>query len=184
MPSIVEHWRSVEVDPHGWRKLPDEDGWRGDGEDPKRVWEEQRLRLEHFGPHEFDRPELMDAEFLLKLDYLRSCCDFSLKILDDARTEAENKVVYRNEIEAGQSYPSDSAHVLLSTGEEKVCAVDLRPWSHGELRMMVLVWMILEFQRRGIFDRVGMGNYNRHLHLDDQPRLKERRPAIWTGVSR
>jgi len=55
------------------------------------------FRLQYFGPTEFDRPELMDRDFLRELDRLRERCGFPLTINDDARNTEDLERIYAKE---------------------------------------------------------------------------------------
>ena len=159
-------------------------------------WQKQEgyhdgFELNHFAPHEFDRPQLMDADFMQSLDILRDRCGFPLTINDDGRTDADMKRIYRKEIAKGQSYPTTSAH--LQIGDHAVRAVDLepsvpRPGDGSSLtleeRELELIYQILTMYKQGDFPYLGLGLETGHIHLDDTPRLKHKRPSFWVAVSK
>ena len=146
--------------------------------------------LEFFSPSEFDHPELMDQLFLKDLDRLRMRCGFPLKINDDARTQEDLERIYAKEIAKGQSYPKPSSHLHLTS---PVRAVDIEPsiphpGDGSELtleeRELELSYQILLMWKQGKWAHLGLGMETGHWHIDDTPRLAEKRPAFWVAVSR
>ena len=146
--------------------------------------------LEFFSPSEFDHPELMDQLFLKDLDRLRMRCGFPLKINDDARTQEDLERIYAKEIAKGQSYPKTSSHLHLTS---PVRAVDIEPsiphpGDGSELtleeRELELSYQILLMWKQGKWAHLGLGMETGHWHIDDTPRLAEKRPAFWEAVSR
>ena len=149
------------------------------------------FELEYFAPHEFDHPELMDADFMQSLDTLRDRCGFPLRINDDARTDADMKRIYRKEIAKGQSYPTTSAHLQIDN--ILVRAVDFEPAvpkpgdGSGltlEERELELIYQILRMYKQGHWPYLGLGLETGHIHVDDTPRLEHKRPAFWVAVSK
>jgi hypothetical protein len=147
--------------------------------------------LQFFAPNEFDRPELMDPTFLADLDRLRMRCGFPLRVTDDARNQEDLERIYASEIAKGQDYPRNSAH--LSLDGALVRAVDLkpappRPDDGSELtldeRELELSYQILQAWKEGRWPSLGYGIETGHWHIDDTPRLGNRRPAHWVAVSR
>ena len=146
--------------------------------------------LEFFSPSEFDHPELMDQLFLKDLDRLRMRCGFPLKINDDARTQEDLERIYAKEIAKGQSYPKTSSHLHLTS---PVRAVDIEPsiphpGDGSELtleeRELEQSYQILLMWKQGKWAHLGLGMETGHWHIDDTPRLAEKRPAFWVAVSR
>ena len=146
--------------------------------------------LEFFSPSEFDHPELMDQLFLKDLDRLRMRCGFPLKINDDARTQEDLERIYAKEIAKGQSYPKTSSHLHITS---LVRAVDIEPsiphpGDGSELtleeRELELSYQILLMWKQGKWAHLGLGMETGHWHIDDTPRLAEKRPAFWVAVSR
>ena len=146
--------------------------------------------LEFFSPSEFDHPELMDQLFLKDLDRLRMRCGFPLKINDDARTQEDLERIYAKEIAKGQSDPKTSSHLHLTS---PVRAVDIEPsiphpGDGSELtleeRELELSYQILLMWKQGKWAHLGLGMETGHWHIDDTPRLAEKRPAFWVAVSR
>ena len=146
--------------------------------------------LEFFSPSEFDHPELMDQLFLKDLARLRMRCGFPLKINDDARTQEDLERIYAKEIAKGQSYPKTSSHLHLTS---PVRAVDIEPsiphpGDGSELtleeRELELSYQILLMWKQGKWAHLGLGMETGHWHIDDTPRLAEKRPAFWVAVSR
>ena len=146
--------------------------------------------LEFFSPSEFDHPELMDQLFLKDLDRLRMRCGFPLKINDDARTQEDLERIYAKEIAKGQSYPKTSSHLHLTS---PVRAVDIEPsiphpGDGSELtleeRELELSYQVLLMWKQGKWAHLGLGMETGHWHIDDTPRLAEKRPAFWVAVSR
>jgi len=149
------------------------------------------FRLTYFSPTEFDRPELMDRDFLLSLDRLRERCGFPLTINDDARNTEDLERIYAKEIAKGESYPKTSSH--LHMGDTAVRAVDVepalpKPGDGSELpleqREMELTYQILHMWKEGRWPKLGLGIETGHWHIDDTPRLGPKRPAFWVAVSR
>ena len=149
------------------------------------------FELKYFAPHEFDHPQLMDADFMENLDTLREACGFPLRINDDARTDADMKRIYRKEIAKGQDYPTNSAH--LPVGDNLVRAVDIEPAvpvpGDGssltlEERELELIYQILRMYKLGFWPDLGLGLETGHIHIDDTPRLAHKRPAFWVAVSK
>lgn len=149
------------------------------------------FRLQYFGPTEFDRPELMDRDFLRELDRLRERCGFPLKINDDARNTEDLERIYAKEIAKGESYPKTSSHLHMD--DTLVRAVDVEPAlpkpGDGsdlplEQREMELTYQILHMWKEGRWPRLGLGIETGHWHIDDTPRLGSKRPAFWVAVSR
>jgi len=149
------------------------------------------FRLQYFGPTEFDRPELMDADFLRELDRLRERCGFPLRINDDARNTEDLERIYAKEIAKGESYPKTSSHLHMD--DTLVRAVDVEPAlpksGDGsdlplEQREMELTYQILHMWKEGRWPRLGLGIETGHWHIDDTPRLGSKRPAFWVAVSR
>ena len=147
--------------------------------------------LEFFGPDEFDRPELMDPTFLQELDRLRMRCGFPLKVTDDARNDEDLERIYAREIAKGQDYPRNSSH--LSVDGALVRAVDIKPASPRatdgsalslDERELELSYQILRLWKEGNWAKLGFGIETAHWHIDDTPRLGNRRPAFWVAVSR
>ena len=146
--------------------------------------------LEFFSPSEFDHPELMDQLFLKDLDRLRMRCGFPLKINDDARTQEDLERIYAKEIAKGQRYPKTSSHLHITS---PVRAVDIEPsiphpGDGSELtleeRELELSYQILLMWKQGKWAHLGLGMETGHWHIDDTPRLAEKRPAFWVAVSR
>ena len=149
------------------------------------------FRLQYFGPTEFDRPELMDRDFLRELDRLRERCGFPLRINDDARNTEDLERIYAKEIAKGESYPKTSSHLHMD--DTLVRAVDVEPAlpksGDGsdlplEQREMELTYQILHMWKEGRWPRLGLGIETGHWHIDDTPRLGSKRPAFWVAVSR
>ena len=149
------------------------------------------FRLQYFGPTEFDRPELMDKDFLRELDRLRERCGFPLKINDDARNTEDLERIYAKEIAKGESYPKTSSHLHMD--DTLVRAVDIEPAlpksGDGsdlplEQRELELTYQILHMWKEGRWPRLGLGIETGHWHIDDTPRLGSKRPAFWVAVSR
>ena len=149
------------------------------------------FRLQYFGPTEFDRPELMDRDFLRELDRLRERCGFPLKINDDARNTEDLERIYAKEIAKGESYPKTSSHLHMD--DTLVRAVDIEPAlpksGDGsdlplEQRELELTYQILHMWKEGRWPRLGLGIETGHWHIDDTPRLGSKRPAFWVAVSR
>ena len=149
------------------------------------------FELKFFSPGEFDRPELMDSDFLHELDSLRERCGFPLKINDDARNNEDLERIYRREIAKGQSYPKTSSHLYMDG--VPVRAVDIEPSvpraNDGsdltlEQREMELSYQILRLWKKGVWPSLGFGMETGHWHIDDTPRLGAKRPAFWVAVSR
>ena len=147
--------------------------------------------LEFFAMHEFDHPQMMDPDFMQGLDTLRKRCGFPLRINDDARTEADMQRIYRKEIAKGQAYPTTSAH--LQVGDNLVRAVDIEPAvpkpgdGSGltlEERELELVYQALRLYKEGVWPNLGLGLETGHVHIDDTPRLANKRPAFWVAVSK
>lgn len=164
------------------------------------AWKWQGIELEHFSPKEFDRPELMDAGFLRDLDTLRTRCGFPIDINDDARNEEDLARIYRKEIAKGLPYPRESSHLYVAatdrqTGEGAIAvrAVDLEPTvprpGDGcaltlEERELELQYQVLRMWKEGRWKHLGFGVETGHFHVDDTPRLGQKRPAFWVAVSR
>mgnify|MGYP003123299511 FL=1 len=147
--------------------------------------------MQYFGPTEFDRPELMDRDFLRELDRLRERCGFPLRINDDARNTEDLERIYAKEIAKGESYPKTSSHLHMD--DTLVRAVDVEPAlpksGDGsdlplEQREMELTYQILHMWKEGRWPRLGLGIETGHWHIDDTPRLGSKRPAFWVAVSR
>ena len=150
----------------------------------------QGFGLQFFSPSEFDHPELMDPLFLQDIARLRMRCGFPLKINDDARTQEDLERIYAKEIAKGQSYPKTSSHLHLTS---PVRAVDIEPsiphpGDGSELtleeRELELSYQILLMWKQGKWAHLGLGMETGHWHIDDTPRLAEKRPAFWVAVSR
>tara|TARA_R100000152_G_C6736725_1_gene160820 strand:- start:18 stop:488 length:471 start_codon:yes stop_codon:yes gene_type:complete len=151
----------------------------------------QGFTLKYFSPSEFDRPKLMDPDFLRDLDNLRHRCGFPLSINDDARNTEDLERIYAKEIAKGQSYPKTSSHLHMD--DTLVRAVDIEPSvpksSDGselslEERELELTHQILRMWKEGIWPNLGLGLETAHWHIDDTPRLEAKRPAFWVAVSR
>ena len=149
------------------------------------------FRLQYFGPTEFDRPELMDRDFLRELDRLRERCGFPLTINDDARNTEDLERIYAKEIAKGEGYPKPSSHLHMD--DTLVRAVDIEPAlpksGDGsdlplEQRELELTYQILHMWKEGRWPRLGLGIETGHWHIDDTPRLGSKRPAFWVAVSR
>jgi len=149
------------------------------------------FRLQYFGPTEFDRPELMDRDFLRELDRLRERCGFPLTINDDARNTEDLERIYAKEIAKGEGYPKTSSHLHMD--DTLVRAVDIEPAlpksGDGsdlplEQRELELTYQILHMWKEGRWPRLGLGIETGHWHIDDTPRLGSKRPAFWVAVSR
>lgn len=149
------------------------------------------FKLKFFSPDEFDRPELMDKDFLHELDTLRERCGFPLTINDDARNTEDLERIYAREIAKGKSYPKTSSHLLMDN--IAVRAVDIEPAvpraSDGsdlslEQRELELSYQILRLWKKGVWPKLGFGIETGHWHVDDTPRLGSKRPAFWVAVSR
>ena len=149
------------------------------------------LRLKFFGPGEFDRPELMDEDFLRELDTLRERCGFPLTITDDARNQEDLDRIYAREIAKSLPYPTTSAHLHLD--DTPVRSVDLKPTPprsgdgsdlNLEQRELELTHQILTLWDDAVWPRLGLGIETAHWHIDDTPRLGAKRPAFWVAVSR
>ena len=147
--------------------------------------------MQYFGPTEFDRPELMDRDFLRELDRLRERCGFPLRINDDARNTEYLERIYAKEIAKGESYPKTSSHLHMD--DTLVRAVDVEPAlpksGDGsdlplEQRELELTYQILHMWKEGRWPRLGLGIETGHWHIDDTPRLGSKRPAFWVAVSR
>ena len=147
--------------------------------------------LQFFGPSEFDHPDLMDPTFLQDLDRLRMRCGFPLTITDDARDQEDLDRIYAREIAKGLSYPTTSAHLHIDN--TLVRSVDLKPATPRagdgsgldlEERELVLTFQVLKLWDDGQWQHLGLGIETGHWHVDDTPRLGERRPAFWVAVSR
>lgn len=154
-------------------------------------WPDQDITLEHFGPHEFDHPKLMDTGYLQELDTLRMRCGFPLDIDDDARTEDEHRRLYAHKIAAGKPWPQDSAH-LYKEGQP-VRATDLKPTPPHpddgckltiEERQIRLTYEITRMHVEGRWKSLGLGCETSHWHVDDTPRLGNKRPAYWVAESK
>ena len=155
--------------------------------------------LQFWSPSEFKYPDLMDPNWMQDLDLLRSRCGFPLRINSDARTTEDLERIYAKEIAKGQSYPTDSAHLYFEEREEeeesevKVRAGDIEPvipksGDGSELnleeRELKLLLEILKMWEEGRWPKLGLGVETGHTHIDDTPRLGERRPAHWVAVSK
>jgi len=147
--------------------------------------------LQFFGPSEFDHPDLMDPTFLQDLDRLRMRCGFPLTITDDARDQEDLDRIYAREIAKGLSYPTTSAHLHIDN--TLVRSVDLKPATpragdgsdlNLEERELVLTFQVLKLWEDAVWPHLGLGIETAHWHIDDTPRLGERRPAFWVAVSR
>ena len=151
----------------------------------------QGFRLQYFSPREFDRPGLMDRDFLRELDRLRERCGFPLTINDDARDTEDLERIYAKEIAKGESYPKTSSHLHMK--DTPVRAVDVEPalpksGDGSELpleqRELELTYQILHMWKEGRWPRLGLGIETGQWHIDDTPRLGSKRPAFWVAVSR
>ena len=151
------------------------------------------FQLQFFDVNEFDHPELMDPSFLQDVDRLRMRCGFPLKINDDARTQADLERIYAKEISKGQPYPKTSSHLHIVGDPSLVRALDIepsipRPGDGSELslekRELELSYQILLMWKQGKWAHLGLGMETGHWHIDDTPRLAEKRPAFWVAVSR
>ena len=147
--------------------------------------------LQFFSPSEFDHPDLMDPPFLQDLDRLRMRCGFALKITDDARDQSDLDRIYAREIAKGIAYPTTSAHLHIDN--TLVRSVDLKPATpragdgcdlNLEERELELTHQILKLWDDNVWNHLGLGIETAHWHIDDTPRLGERRPAFWVAVSR
>lgn len=150
----------------------------------------QGFESEFFSPKEFDHPELMDPGYIRDLDKLRMRCGFPIHINDDARSKAEHERLYRKEIAKGESYPKDSSHLQCPEG---VRASDLEPSEPTATdgcglnlneRELELTYQILRMWKEGHWVYLGLGIETAHWHVDDTPRLKDRRPSFWVAVSK
>ena len=151
----------------------------------------QGFSLQFFSSSEFDRPELMDPTFLQDLDRLRMRCGFPLKITDDARNQEDLNRIYARELAKGQSYPTTSAHLHINN--TLVRSVDLKPAVPSEddgspltleERELELSYQVLKLWKDGQWPKLGFGIETGHWHIDDTPRLANKRPAFWVAVSR
>tara|TARA_B100000749_G_scaffold198609_1_gene154676 strand:+ start:74 stop:547 length:474 start_codon:yes stop_codon:yes gene_type:complete len=151
----------------------------------------QGFSLQFFSPAEFDRPELMDPTFLQDLDRLRMRCGFPLKITDDARNQEDLNRIYAREIAKGLSYPTTSAHLHIDS--TLVRSVDIkpavpRPGDGSDLtleeRELEISYQVLRLWKDGQWPKLGFGIETGHWHIDDTPRLADKRPAFWVAVSR
>ncbi|KKM84149.1 hypothetical protein LCGC14_1302100 [marine sediment metagenome] len=155
--------------------------------------------LQFWSPKEFKRSELMDSDFLKDLDYLRMKCGFPLRMNNDARTQEDLERIYAKEISKGQHYPTDSSHLYIEGNVEfeeeevKVRAGDIEPSiprpGDGsdftlEKRELKLLLEILKMWEEGRWPKLGLGIETGHTHVDDTPRLGDRRPAHWVAVSK
>jgi len=147
--------------------------------------------LQFWSPKEFKRSELMDSDFLKDLDYLRMKCGFPLRMNNDARTQEDLERIYAKEISKGQSYPKDSSHLYMD--EIQVRAGDIEPALPKprdgceltlEERELKLLLEILKMWEEGRWPKLGLGIETGHTHVDDTPRLGDRRPAHWVAVSK
>lgn len=147
--------------------------------------------LQFFGPGEFKYPDLMDPTFMQDVDRLRMKCGFPLRVNNDARTTEDLERIYAKEIAKGQSYPTDSAHLYIDP--VKVRSLDLepaipKPGDGSDLsleeRELKLSLEILKMWEEGKWPKLGLGIETGHWHVDDTPRLEERRPAFWVAVSK
>lgn len=142
----------------------------------------QGFESRFFHPNEFDHPELMDPAFIEQLDILRGRCGFGIKITDDARTQEELEYLYRRDIESGKSWPKDSAHLYIKGSP--VRAVDLRPSKPSESSDLILVHEITKMYLDKTWMYLGLIVESKHFHIDDCPKLKDRRPLLTIGESR
>lgn len=151
----------------------------------------QGFTSDFFSPKEFDHPELMDPGFIGDLDFLRMRCGFPLHVNDDARSTEEHEHLYRKEIAKGESYPTESAHLWME--EFPVRASDLEPsvprQNDGcslslDERELKLTYEITRMHEEGRWPSLGLGIETAHWHVDDTPRLGDRRPKFWVAVSR
>ncbi len=156
-------------------------------------WKKQGITIQHFGPDEFDHPDLMDGGFLSEMDTVRMRCGFPIKINDDARTREDLERIYAKEIARGQHYPTDSAHVYDEEDDVLVRSVDWEPALPAdgdgsdltlEERELDMDYQILRMWKEGVWKHIGVGYETGHNHTDDTPRLGARRPARWVAVSR
>ena len=152
----------------------------------------QGFESEFFSPDEFSKPELMDPAFIADLDTLRMRCGFPIQINNDARDDADMARIYAKEIAKGQSYPTNSAH-LFTTGGPFVRAVDCEPsppkhddGSDLDLneREIELTYQVTRLYKEGRWPKLGLGIETGHWHVDDTPRLGDRRPSFWVAVSK
>ena len=147
-------------------------------------WKDPDITLQFFSPREFTHASLMDPDFLKDLDTLRMRCGFPLTITNDARSQKDLERIYAVEIAKGQSYPKDSAHLYIPP--TLVRAVDLKPVVADDLeeRQLELTFQILVMRDDGTWRHLGLGIETAHWHIDDTPRLAEKRPAFWVAVSK
>lgn len=148
------------------------------------TWTDPNVTLQFFAEREFKHPSLMDPDFLGDLDKLRMRCGFGLTITNDARSQADLERIYAEEIAKGQDYPKDSAHLYMP--DTLVRAVDLKPAIAPDLesRQLELTFQILRMRDEGIWEHLGLGLETAHWHIDDTPRLGDKRPAFWVAVSK
>jgi len=151
----------------------------------------QGFESQFFSPREFKHPELMDPSWIADLDTLRMRCGFPLKMNSDARSPEEHEELYSKEIAKGESYPTESAH--LWTEEFAVRAGDVEPSIprdgdgcdlNLDEREIKLTGEIVRMHAEGRWPKLGLGIETGHWHIDDTPRLGERRPKFWVAISR
>ncbi len=151
----------------------------------------QGFRAEFFSPREFKHPDLMDPNWIRDLDTVRMRCGFPLKVNSGARTLEEHEYLYRKEIAKGLPYPADSSH--LFDEDNPVRASDLEPSPPKEddgcdltldQRELALLTQVLRMHNDGRWPWLGLICETGHFHIDDTPRLKDRRPYYGVGISR
>lgn len=122
--------------------------------------------LRHFKPAEFQHPEKMGYQFMLKLDRLAEQAGVPVVITSSYRTPAHNKAV---------GGAADSAHVD-GTAPGDVCeAVDVTPRNSADAFQIMRAAIICGFTRIGMYA-------NGSFHFDV---TGDRRPnnVLWHVVS-
>lgn len=117
--------------------------------------------IRHFKPEEFQHPEKMGYQFMLKLDAFRHQAGVPFRITSSYRTPAHNK-------EVGGA--KDSAHV------DDICdAVDIWPADSHQAYQIIRAAFICGYERIGIYA-------NGSFHFDT---TGDRRPnfVLWHVVS-
>lgn len=145
-------------------------------------WPAQNLKLKWFRPSEFERvnghPEKMDAEFLKRLDRLRNEAGVALVVTDAYRTPEEVRSIYGED-------EDDWPFWLREYGSphERGVAVDVKPIG-GITKKMRVVRTVLNLWAEGEWPDLGLGIYDRHLHLDADADSGLTRPRMWHGESK
>lgn len=130
-------------------------------------WPSPDMKLEHFAPDEFDRPEKVDARLLALLDEVRERCGFPIQVNSDVRPPDETEGPHRIH-EDGWGHAVDVAP-----------AGDL-DWPAFHTRKMQIA--CVAFALRQVWPDQGIEVGTSHVHLDTSPELK--RPYYWGGKSR